>query len=249
MSEEAVKHPTDVRLQTQVSNAQKRVVMIASGEEADVARNFLAGDITVAFNNLYIAFSPGNTTAFVYPTQLLWEYVVEIFQDKTVTKLISRPLGSLRSFLKGVTFTNVQHISDYMSRKGEQRSIPEMKREITDQDSIPDLGDRAASVAFIMMKYKLIADETHKRPKKRKKYFFNKVRDCYLLYLTAFNDILIRYGPLSFVYLANLVRGYPYLCRVKLGPSMALSGLIKVGALSLDRNTTLVSIPDQSPHI
>ena len=233
----------------QVSDTQKRVVIVGSGNEAEFARKFLAGNITVAFNNLYVAFSPDDTIVFVYSTELLWDYIVEIFEDETLTKLISRPLGSLRSFLRNVNFSNVQHISDYMSRKGEQRSMPEMKREITDQGSIPDLSARAASVALTMMKYKLIADETHRRPKKQKTYVFNKLRDCYLLYLTAFNDILIRYGPLPFVYLANLVRGYPYLCRVKLGPSMALSGLVKVGALSLDRSSTLVSIPDQSPHI
>jgi uncharacterized membrane protein len=224
-----------------------RIITIDSLEEASFARRFLGNIITVSFNKDYVAFSPDASTAFIYSTRLLWNSIISIFQDPTLIKLISKPAPALKSFLGGVIFANCQHISDYMSQKGEQRSISEMKREITEQDVIPQLSNRAGSVALIMMKYKLIADVTHKTPKQQKKSYFNKRRDCYLLYLTAFNDILVRNGPLRFVTLANIVKSYPYLCRIGLSPFMALEGLIKVGALSLERDTTIVSIPDQIP--
>lgn len=232
---------------TSFSEPEMRIVMITSSEEATFARKFLINMVTVSFNKNYTAFGSDASTTFIYPTKLLWSSITSIFQDPTLMKLISKPAPALKFFLNGIVYENCQHISDYMNQKGDHRSISEMKREITEQDNIQDLAERAGYVTLIMMKYKLIADTAEKRPKKEKKSYFNKRRDCYLLYLTAFNDILIRNGPLSFVALANAVRTYPYLCRVKLNPSMALEALITVGALSLERNTTLVSIPDQMP--
>ena len=224
-----------------------RIVMVTSSDEAIFSRQFLINVIAASFNKNYTAFSPDPTTVFVYPTKELWSYIITIFQDPALIKLISKPAPALKSFLNGNICANCQHISDYLNQRGASRSISEMKREITEQDSITDNTTRTGSVALIMMKYKLIADNTEKKPKKEKKSFFNKRRDCYLLYLTAFNDALVRNGPLPFVTLANTVKTYPYLCRIKINPFMALEGLIKVGALSLERNSTIVFIPDQIP--
>jgi hypothetical protein len=224
-----------------------RIVIISSLEEAAFVQKFLTGIIAVSFNRSYTAFSPDPKTAFVYSTKPLWSAIVKIFQDSSITKLISKPSPALKSFLGGVTCNKCQHISDYMSHKGDNRSIPEMKREIVEQDKIHDLKDRTGSIALIIMEYKTNADIVANNPKKEKKSLFNKRRDCYLLYLTAFNDILIRNGPLPFMRLVNIVKSYPYLCRVGINPSVALEGLIKVGALSSDRFSTIVSIPDQLP--
>jgi len=225
---------------------QSRIFTIISKNDSDFARKFLNGIIAVAFNKNYVAFSPDDKTSFVYPTKEFWDDILTIFQDSEIIKLISKPIPSLRLFMNGENFNNFQHISQYMTNNGDNRSIPEMKREIMEQTEVTDIKQRTALIALIIMKYKISADFFKSNTTKSiKKSLFNKRRDCYLLYLTAFNDILISNGPLTFINLANMVKSYPYLCRIGLNPYMALDALIKVGALSINQDTTIVSIPDQ----
>lgn len=245
-----------------MSETQIRIVSITSIDEANFSRKFLTGIIGVAFNKNYIAFSPDISTVFIYPTKPLWNYIVSIFEDPNILKLISKPKPALDSFIldiskhefktslqKNVICNNCQHISHYMSQKDDSRSIPEMKKELVEQNLNTDFFDKTISIALIIIKYKNIADIFHSNPlnKKPNKNFFNKHRDCYLLYLTAFNDILIHNGSLPFIKLATLVKSYPYLCHTNINSFNALEALIKVGALSLEHRTTIVSIPDQLP--
>ena len=230
-----------------MADDQLHIVTISSNEEAVFAQKFLTRIIAVSFNENYISFSPNDKTAFIYSTKQHRSIITTIFQDPNIIKLISKPLPALKSFLKDIACNNCQHISEYMDKKGDSRSIPEMKREIIEQNEIGDIMERVGSISLVMMKYKTNADMIEKTGKVKKKNLFNKRRDCYLLYLTVFNDILIQNGPLQFVTLASMAKTYPYLCRTKLNTYMALEGLIKVGALSLDRYTTIVSIPDQLP--
>lgn len=224
---------------------QPRIFTILSENDAKFSRKFLDGVIGVSFNENYVAFSIDVKTVFVYPTKEFWTDIIEIFQDPEILKLISKPIPALRTFIGDEVFNNFQHISQYMTNNGDNRSIPEMKREIMEQTQVLDIKQRAALIALIIMKYKINSDIVKSNSNKSiKKSLFNKKRDCYLLYLTAFNDILITNGPLSFVKLTNMVKSYPYLCRIALNPSMALDGLIKVGALSINQDTTIVSIPD-----
>ena len=223
-----------------------RIVIVASPTEAEFARKFSVGTVVVAFNKEYTAFAVDAYTTFVYPNKPLWSNIIALIQDQSINKLMVKPSSAVKGFFK-IECSNCQHISEYMTQKGEQRSIPEMKQEIINQDIIGDLAERAGSVSLMLAKYKVLADTAQNQPKKPKKSYFNKRRDCYLLYLTVFNDVLSRYGPLKFIDLVRRIREYPYLCRAGLNPAMALEGLIKVGALSSEVNTTVISIPDQLP--
>lgn len=229
------------------------IIMVTSLQEAIMARKFLVSTITATFNVEYTAFASDEKTVFIYPNNSLWSNITGIFRDAGLFKLVSKPLVAVNLFLKGINCENCQHISDYLIEKEESRLVPKIKQEIIDQGKIESLPDRTAMVALIMMKYKIKVDKfatkKKKKVKKNKKSHFNKKRDCYLLYLTAYNDILLRYGPLRFMDLTRKTKNYPYLCRMKLSPAMALEGLIKVGALSNEANTTLVSIPDQIPTL
>ena len=220
-------------------------MLINSPDEARFAQKALSGIITVAFNNEYTAFSPNMNTVFVYPNVSAWNYIIEIFINPEILKLVSKPIMAVATFLKGIVFKKVEHLSAYMSNKGKSRFIAEMKREITNQYEIKNIQDRAAAVALIMSKWRELADKA----KKEKTSYFNKRRDCHLLYLTAFNDILSLYGPMEFNNLVALVYKYSFLCRTNMGPGFALNGLIKVGALSNNPFTSVVSIPDQMPII
>ena len=218
------------------------IIMVESVQEAEFANKFMTNIITVGFNKDYTAFAIDTKTIFVYPNKLL--STVAIFSDASIMKLISKPIAALRIFLHGERCENYQHISNYL--KCNLRDIFNMKQEIMDQGNVISLSNRAANVALIMMKYKIIEDNRNKSLQINKSLFNNK-RDCYLLYLTAFNDILSHYGPLKYTDLTKRIKLYPYLCRVKLHPAMALEGLISVGALSNDSKTSIISIPDQIP--
>lgn len=224
---------------------QKRIVMIENTNEAKFARKFISNVTTVAYNNEYTAFAMDDVTVFIYPNEITRDVIIEIFKDISVLKIISRPAPTLKRLLRGNNCENCKNISAYINEVGDPRVISEMKQNIMNQDNERSLSYRAAKVALIMMKYKIEADVTGKPPKKPKKSYFNKKRDCYLLYLTAYNDLLSRYGPMRFIDLTHRVREYPYLCRVGLHPAMALEGLVAVGALSSDPRRALISIPDQ----
>ena len=87
-----------------LTEAETRIVMISSTEEASFARKFLVNIIGVSFNKNYTAFSSDASTAFVYPTRLLWNSITSIFQDPTLIKLISKPAPALKSFLNGIVY-------------------------------------------------------------------------------------------------------------------------------------------------
>ncbi|CAH6418464.1 Hypothetical protein HVR_LOCUS165 [uncultured virus] len=276
---------------------QTRIIVISSPEEARFAQKFMVGTVTVAFNKDYTAFAPDVTNTFIYSNKNAWNFIIIIFADPNVLKLISKPMMALTTFLKGSAAQNVEHLSNYMNTRGQSRLIPEMKEEIINQHRIKSLQNQvcnpvneskirppkvplaeldfncdprgsqagfkepisstinlqlvAGSVSLIMSKYKDIADKggPEGKAKKSKKSYFNKRRDCYLLYLTAFNDILSYRGPTKFVDLIAQVRKYSFLCRTKMSPGYALDGLIKVGALSNNAYTSTISIPDQMPGI
>lgn len=227
---------------------EAEVITITSLEEAIFIRKLIVGTITVAFNNDYVAFAMNTDIVFVYPNDIARNVINDVFQSSNIVKLISKPLISLKSYLRGIVCRNCQHISAYINEIGGSRMIPEMKQEIMEQDVILSLRDRAAKIALIMMAYKLAADRSLPKQPKQKKSYFNKKRDCYLLYLTAYNDLLSRYGPMKFIDLTRKVREYSYLCQMTLHPALALEGLIKVGALSNDSQTAVISIPDYIPR-
>lgn len=222
-----------------------RIINIISPQEASFARKFLINIVTVSFNQTHTAFAADNKTVFVYPNN--FKEIGEIFADPSLIKLISRPMGCLQLFLNMSNYKNCKHIGDYINEKGYYRMIPELKREIITQHNIQSLNERAGHISLIMMKYKINADI----PKKSicssdlSNKNFNKNRNCYLLYLTAYNNLLSHFGPLTFTNLIKRVRNYPYLCKIELHPAMALEGLIRVGALLSDSQTALISIPDQ----
>jgi hypothetical protein len=220
------------------------IVIISNENDAVFARKFITDIVGVGFNQMYTVFSINATTAFVYPNNIGRNVVREIYRDSNIMKLISKPMGALKSHLRNIACVNCKHISGYIDEKGSAREIPEMKRELMELDIIRDMETRVAKVALIVMKYKEMADVASV-DKKKKKSYFNKKRDCYLVYLTAYNDILSRTGPLRFAELIWRVHVYSYLCRTNIHPAYALDGLIALGALSIDQNTTIVSIPDR----
>ncbi len=222
----------------------ERIILIGSRAEANFARKFMTNIVTINYNDHYTAIAIDGSIVFVYLNGANGNDILEIFRANNLIKLISKPLSAVQLFIGANNCINCEHISKYITNKGNSCLISQMKKDIIDQEKIESLSDRAAKVALIMMRYKIEADKIKNGDKKA---LFNKKRDCYLIYLTAFNDILSTYGPLRFTELTRKVRNYPYLCRMKLHPAFALEGLISVGALSNDPATALVSIPDQIP--
>lgn len=237
---------TSVSASESIVTPKYSIVIISNENDAKFSRKFITDIVGVGFNQMYTVFSINATTAFVYPNNIGRNIVSEIYQNSNITKLISKPMGAFKTHLRSVECENCKHISGYIVEKGSGREIPEMKRELMGLDVIGDIEIRVARVALIVMKYKEIADAASiENTKKKRKSFFNKKRDCYLVYLTAYNDILSRIGPMRFAELIWRVHVYSYLCRTNIHPAYALDGLISLGALSIDQNTTVVSIPDR----
>lgn len=223
-----------------------RIIMVTSPSEATFAKKFLVGSVTVGYNAECTAFAIDKVTAFVYPNITMRSTIYEIFRDPNLIKISARPFQLLKSYFRDIKYENCHLIREYIS---DIRTFIAMKHKLIDQDTVKDLSQRAATTALITMKYKSIADKLKKASKTCTKSYFNKKRDCYLHYLTAYNTILSQFGPMKFSDLLLRIRDYQQLCHVSLNPAMALEGLIKVNALSNDLDTTIVSIPDQIPEM
>lgn len=226
---------------------EQRVILVSDKDQAESTYGFITGTIVIAMNEEYTAIAIDPNTAYVYTNATTFPYLLEIYGDQKVTKIVSKPIEFVKRLTGGIC-NDCVHISNYMHKLGDSRSISNMKLEIMNQDQEKTLSFRATNIAFIMMRYKLHADAFKRQPKqtgRRRGSFFNKKRDCYLLYLTAYNDILSQNGPAQFTTLINKVKEYSYLCRISISPAFALEGLIKVGALNSDSTTTLISLPDQ----
>lgn len=199
-----------------------------------------AKEVSVAFNSKYIAFGLSERKAFVYSNFTHRGIINDIIKNPRITKLISTPLCVLRQHAKSECKGCI-HIINRLDRN--QRKISEMNTEMMEQNSEPSLFFRAANVSLIIMKYK----KSHQfasgntRPHARKSCF-NKKRDCYLLYLTAFNEIISLCGKIPFTELVAEVSKYPCLSRIKMHPMIALDGLVKIKALRSDG--TFIYIPD-----
>ena len=220
---------------------QYQVIMINTEQEAIFAQKIITDTVVLTYNKDYSAVNVDGKTIFIYPHTIALPHIIRILSNPKITKLISKPDSAVKIFFKLSSCQSCMHISTYVNKKI-ARKVPEMNREIMDQYQIKDLSIRAANVTAIMMKYKL---ETDKVTKQRKRSFFNMKRECYLLYLSVYNDILITHGPMKFVDLTTRVINYTDLCQIDLPPSMALNALISVGALINDEKTSMVSIPDQ----
>lgn len=198
-------------------------------ETADFSRKLLGKTISIAFGNLNVAICRDESTIFLYPNNIGLYIMKEILPNPDILKLVSKPFIS--SYF-GIECKNCQYIGEHVS---DLRLLSEMKNELI--ENFQDI----TKIAGIMMKYKNLSDV------KNSNSTFNSGRDCYLLYLTIFNDILSQNGPMKFLDLINKVNNYSCMCRMKLSASMALTGLIKVGALISDTETTIISLPEQIP--
>ena len=182
--------------------------------------------VTVAFNKEYIAVAYNLEKVMIYNI----DTPPIIFQDTKYIKLYCKPEFVVE---RQFNIVNGIHIGDY---KNNDRSYHQMKYDIINQGYNPDNMEKAHNIALIMMKYKLIVDS------QTNESIFNNKRDCYLLYLTVYNEILAQDGPTEFMDLINKAKKYKYLCKIALTPVLALQTLIKIKALQ--EIETLVSIPD-----
>jgi hypothetical protein len=239
----------------QMETIEPRIINIESAPEAQFAHKFMTNPVTVAVNDSFTAFAVDPMTVFVYSNTQL---IMSILQDINIVKLVSKPIPAIKSIYGDIK--NCTHISDYIINKLKGQSswmmVNRMNLEIMEEGNhleidrstnqirpTQSLSQTAANVALIMMKYKTQANRTI--DVKSEKSTFNEKRDCFLLYLTAYNDLLSRYGPMKFTDLVRRVKDYPQLCRTNMNPVMALKGLIESEALMTDPESTLIFIPEQ----
>lgn len=202
------------------------MIVTSTIQEVEFSRKILGNCVSIAFDDSNIAICRDESTIFFYPNNLGLNLAKQILSDPNILKLVSKPF--MRSCF-GVECQNCQYIGEYMT---DLRLISEMKNDLIENAS--DI----VKVATIIMKYKRLSEN-------KKVSCFNNARDCYLLYLTIYNDILSQNGPMKFLDLINKSKEYSYMCRTQMNPAMSLTGLIKIGALVSDTNTTIIRIPEQ----
>ena len=214
-----------------------RIIRIDNEYEANFAKKFMKRIIIVAYNEDDFAFGISQDLIFIIPKKYL-NIIDEIFSDKEIIKLISKPLPAINQQIT-LSCNNCCNIIEYYNQN--IRLSNQLKNNILKAQSLVE-------IVLLMLNYKIInennREDFHIKP------VFNEDRNNYLTYLTLFNDILIRNGPLLFADLINETRNYlslnnpNLLNNKKLNPEIALQGLIFTDALRNDTATTLVWIPD-----
>src|SRR5690606_24787510 len=148
----------------------------------------------------YAIFTQDGNKYYIYPVSSMFPNIINIFQDENIEKLISKNSQYLKNFLNGNKCNNCRNINDYLSANGNNQGVISIKNEIINIGNIQDLIEKHSLIAQTIINYKLKTDElkrkTIKRPTikssgpARNKNFFSPKRQCYLLYLTIFNEIL-----------------------------------------------------------
>lgn len=203
--------------------------------------------VTVAFNDEFTAVAADLQTVFVYDNQAAGDAITTIFQDPHIVKFIVKPPAALKRFLhpiipvnykeltRGMAWSTIHQMNSELVQLGDQLELDRAQNQWVQVHSLDWI---AAQVALTMMKYKVLAEQSTPKPSS-----FNQKRDCILLYLTAYNDLLSQYGPMPFTDLVRRVKTYPHLCRTEMNPALALEGLVARGALKNDPVTANIAIP------
>lgn len=210
------------------------------------SKKYLNDTVGVYFNSNFFAFSSDSINFFIFPLRDFQQYIIDIFRNKNITKIISRPLALLKSVIGSDSCLSCQHIGDLLTKKtGNRFLVAQMKQDLLDQSELTDDFQKAVSIISIILKYKHISDVTIKPPKKVPKNIFNTKRESLLIYSTIFTSILIDRGPTKFTNLISIFRKmYSNLYETKLSPSYALSELIRFGLFKNNKDSTFISLPD-----
>jgi len=215
-----------------------RYITVQDKKEAKFVRRFITGSVTVGINQEFTGFAIDKKTVIIYRNKKHMKYIAKIFNNDRIEKIITRPLGAIKNLIgENLIGKNLieecnmcKYIGDCVNSK---RSLYQMKLEIIEQGKEKEDNKRAGNVALIAMKYKMEQEtETNKIGKEKcMDTIFNKKRECYLIYMTAYNDILSRDGLMKYTDLTVKVMEYKDISMSELHPAMALEGLIKTGAL------------------
>lgn len=192
------------------------------------------GVISLASNGNNTVISLRDGTLHIYDNKIHYDQLVSILEDPNVLKIIDTNKYRLE-YLNNIQPKRYVDIITFVKNNNHSSWIPKIKGEL----SIASITD----AADIMMRYVILSHPEPILGPKEKKDYFDYKRDCYLLYLTIYNEIIMNYGPLPFVKIIGKLNAYPRLCRHNMSPANALEGLLCIGALIIDRKTTIISLP------
>jgi hypothetical protein len=185
--------------------------------------------VTITYNEIVAAVAIDKNTVYIYPIETTKNKIANIVSNKHIFKLVGKQ--SLVTLTNNIHCHNCQSLVSYMNNKKASRYIVMMKNEIINAGNIADHVLRAATVASIMMTYKLLSDNYVPN---KKKYIFNNVRNSYLLYITALNDILSTNGPLLFDAAIDKLKSCSYLGRKQSDHQHMLNNLITIGVVKFN---------------
>lgn len=245
-----------------------KLVPVLNAQEAQFSMKLYESPIIVVRANQEVVIITDHKWLLWYSDEVFNHISAAVFMNPHITKLVCTPLSKLKQHYGLSECVNCQHINDYVCARGGNELLPEMKQLIMNAHTIRD--HTAQRIASIMMLYQEAVDSAPQekviqpppRPPKPKKpptrtpqtkivgsmarpqMVFNKKRDCYLQYITVFNDILSSdTEPLTAVELARRADSYPNFCRISMTPLEALEVCVQAQALHYDPVSKLVSLP------
>lgn len=210
----------------------------ASGMESNLQKLVR---VPIAFSSHYFALGVNVNQVLIYKLEEpIYSFVRDILERPTLTKFYGTHPGKLNQLarLVGASPASTMHTGAYVQTHLKPADLAQLKDGLIEAGIIPEEDERLAQTVLTLGSYLM---KIHRLPPKNR---FNKVRDCYLVTLTVYNDILTQYGPLIFTDLVAKARTYPNLCRISRSHGEILEGLIRLGALLSDPITAKVSLPD-----
>ena len=86
------------------------------------------------------------------PEKIRGSLAREIFSDNTITKILSKPVASIRQLLSLDNVTSCQHVGDILTRKtGNKFLVAKMKQELLDLSIIDDPCERCIKNLLILI--------------------------------------------------------------------------------------------------
>jgi len=213
----------------------RKIIPVHSTVEAmEADENIMAKGrtwVVITRCNNYIAITNDISVVYIYEINPSTRPYISAIMNSDLMKICSK----VYCHFEGV---KCEYIIDYITSKLKQPRVYKLKRELIKLGAITDPKERIAKIALIIAKYKIRADESAKYNTR----VFDAKRECHLLYLTIFNDILSRFGPMDVNNLFIEARKYPNLCRMDADLFEILNELTATRALVYDPRSLTVSI-------
>jgi hypothetical protein len=124
---------------------EPRIITIDTIADANFARKFITGTVTVAYNQTHLAVAVSQDLVFIIPLTYS-DIITDIFADCNVVKLLSKPLPALQSIMQ-TSCCNCHYILTYVNK--DKHLATQLKEDIL-KASMPESELQSETLSTIM---------------------------------------------------------------------------------------------------